>query len=216
MKRLLSVLALVFTAILALSGCVNMNAEVNVTGADQANGALELTTHQENLQGQKFEDVLATQMNADELQSILRDQWSYTTIDDGENVGLRFETVGKMSFVQLQDAFKLFGFPISLTDRGGEFEFSMPGAGEVAVNEQFTEAKMNVSFPGKVLSHSSGEVEHHTVSFDMIAGADEYQATGAANYAMFYSMVFGGALLLLVLIFALAFAPKATKEQTGH
>ncbi|PQZ96645.1 hypothetical protein CQ017_16725 [Arthrobacter sp. MYb224] len=216
MKRLLGVLALVFTAILALSGCVNMNAEVNVTGADQATGALQVTTHQENLQGQPFEDVLASQLNTDELDQILGEQWSYTTVDDGENVGLRFETVGKMNFVQLQDAFSTFGFPISLTDKGGEFEFSMPGAGEVVVNEQFTEANLVVSFPGKVVSHSAGEVEHHSVAFDMMAGAEEYKATGSANYALFYSMIFGGALLVLVLIIALAFAPKGAKDPSGH
>lgn len=216
MKRLLGVLALVFTAMLALSGCVNMNAEVNVTGADQATGALQLTTHQENLQGQKFEDVLATQMNTDELDNILGGQWSYTTIDDGENVGLRFETISKMNFVQLQDAFMLFGFPITLSDQDGEFGFSMPGAGEVAVNEQFTEANLQVSFPGKVLTHSAGEVDHHTVTFDMIAGANEYKATGAANYTMFYSLVFGGALLVLAMILVFAFAPKSAKDSAAH
>jgi hypothetical protein len=58
-------------------------------------------------------------------------------------------------------------------------------------------------------------IEGHTVTFDMVQGATEYEATGKANYALFYSVVFGGALLVLTLIIVLAMAPKA-KDTAAH
>ena len=116
-----------------------------------------------------------------------------------------------MTYVQLADAFSLFGFEINLSDDGQEYTFSMPGD-KAAVDSSFTEANLHVTFPGAVTSHTPGTVEHHTVTFDMIQGAAAYEATGKVNHAMFYSAVFGGALLVLSLVFVAAFAPKAAKE----
>lgn len=211
MKRIMSVIALAFAAVLALSGCVNMNAEVDILGKDKVAGAMQLTLHKSTLNGVSFEEVLNSQIDIEAMEQQLGDKWSYSNVDDGENVGLRFETTSPMTYVQLADAFSLFGFEINLSDDGKEYTFSMPGD-KAAVDSSFTEANLHVTFPGAVTSHTPGTVEHHTVTFDMIQGAAAYEATGKVNHAMFYSAVFGGALLVLSLVFVAAFAPKAAKE----
>ncbi|MBF6670954.1 MULTISPECIES: LppM family (lipo)protein [Glutamicibacter] len=211
MKRLLSVIALVFTAVLALSGCVNMNAEVNVQGQDKTTGAVEVTMNKENLQGMSLDELLASQVDTAAMEQQIGGKWTYSKIEEGENVGLRFETDGVKTYTQLKDAFKVFGFEINLADDGKEVTFSMPGD-KAAVDSSFTEANLHVNFPGEVTSHAPGEVEHHTVTFDMIQGAPVYQATGKFDHSLFYSAIFGGAILVLTLVFVLAFAPKGAKE----
>jgi len=210
-KRLLSVIALVFTAVLALSGCVNMNAEVNVQGQNKTTGVVEVTLNKENLQGMSLDELLATQVDTEAMEKELDGKWTYSKINEGENVGLRFETDGVKTYTQLKDAFKVFGFEINLADDGQEVTFSMPGD-KATVDSSFTEANLLVNFPGEVTSHTPGEVEHHTVTFDMIKGAQVYQATGKFDHSLFYSSIFGGALLVLTLVFVLAFAPKGVKE----
>ena len=200
MKRFMSVIALAFAAVLALSGCVNMNAEVNVLGKDKVAGAMQLTLHKSTLNGVTFEEVLNSQIDVAAMEEQLGDQWSYSKVDDGENVGLRFETTSPMTYVQLADAFSLFGFEINLSDDGKEYTFSMPGD-KAAVDSSFTEANLHVTFPGAVTSHSPGTAQHHTVTFDMIEGAASYQATGKVDHTMFYAAVFGGALLVLTFVF---------------
>ncbi len=212
MKRFMSVIALAFAAVLALSGCVNMNAEVNVLGKDKVAGAMQLTLHKSTLNGVSFEEVLESQIDIEMMEQQLGDQWSYSNIDDGENVGLRFETTSPMTYVQLADAFRVFGFEINLGDDGKEYSFSMPGD-KATVDSSFTEANLHVTFPGAVTSHTPGTVEHHTVTFDMIKGAATYQATAKVDHTMFYSAVFGGALLVLTFVFVAAFAPKGDKES---
>ena len=44
------------------------------------------------LQGLDFQDLLATQVNMDQLNSQLAGVWTTTDIDDGTNVGLAFTT----------------------------------------------------------------------------------------------------------------------------
>ncbi|MFJ2619151.1 LppM family (lipo)protein [Glutamicibacter sp. NPDC087344] len=212
MKRLFSVIALAFAAVLALSGCVNMNAEVSIQGDDKATGTVEVTMEKEALQGLEFKDVLASQVNMDELNTQLAGVWNTTEIDNAENVGLSFTTAKTMSFTELADAFSVFGFPITLSSNGQEFSFSMPGSGQTAVDSSFTEANFAVSFPGAVVSTSGGTVDHHTVTFDLVQGAETYQATGKVDYSLIYSVIFGGALLILTLVFVLAFSPRAVKE----
>ncbi|GAA1415680.1 hypothetical protein AUR04nite_21770 [Glutamicibacter uratoxydans] len=212
MKKIFSVIALFFTAILALSGCVNMNVGVDIQGTDKVTGSVEVTTAKESLQGLDFKDLMAQQVDMSKLDSMLAGQWTYTEVNDGENVGIRFDTAKTMNYTELADAFSVFNIPVTVTDNGKEFTFTMPGSGQTAVDSSFTEAKVAVSFPGSVVSHSAGEVEHNTVTFDLIEGAEVYTATGKANHALFYSIVFGGALLVLTFVFAGAFAPKANKD----
>lgn len=211
MKRLLSVIALAFAAVLALSGCVNMNAEVNVEGKNKTTGAVQVTMNQENLQGMSLDQLLETQVDLEAMEMQLGDQWTYSKVDDGENVGLRFETAGTLTYSELSDAFSVFGFVVNVADDGKEYTFSMPGD-KAAVDSSFTEANLHVNFPSTVTSHTPGEVDHHTVTFDMIQGAPVYQATGKVDHSMFYSALFGGALLVLTLVFVIAFVPKAPKE----
>lgn len=213
MKKIFSVIALFFTAILALSGCVSMNVGVDILGAEQTTGTIEVTTDAKSLpQGTNFKEVLASQIDLAAVDAKLGGQWNYTEVNDGQNVGLRFETAKTMNYTELADAFSVFNIPVTVSDNGKEFSFSMPGSGQTAVDSSFTEANVAVTFPGSVTSHSAGEVEHNTVTFDLIKGAEVYQATGNFNYSLFYSVIFGGALLVLTLVFTLAFAPKAAKE----
>ncbi|MFR0636847.1 LppM family (lipo)protein [Glutamicibacter soli] len=213
MKRLISVIALAFAAVLALSGCVSMNAGVSIQGDDKATGTVEVTMKKDALQGLDFQDLLATQVNMDQLNSQLAGVWTTTDIDDGTNVGLAFTTAKTMTFTELADAFTVFGFPVAISGNGQEFSFSMPGTGQTAVDSSFTEANFAVTFPGAIVSTTAGEVDHHTVTFDLIQGAETYQATGKADFSLFYSTIFGGALLVLTLVFVLAFSPKAAKES---
>ncbi|WP_313811793.1 LppM family (lipo)protein [Glutamicibacter sp.] len=212
MKKIFSVIALFFTAILALSGCVNMNVGVDIKGEDKVTGTVEVTTAKQSLQGMDFKELMAQQVDMSKLDSMLADQWTYTEVEEGDKVGIRFETAKTMTYSELADAFSVFNIPVTVTDNGKEFTFTMPGSGQTAVDSSFTEAKVAVTFPGAVVSHSAGEVEHNTVTFDLIEGADVYTATGEANHSLYYSILFGGALLVLSLVFTLAFAPKAQKE----
>ena len=212
MKKILSVIALAFAAMLAMAGCVNVNADINVKGIDKATGAVDVTMNKQNLNGMSFEDALAQGIDMDELKSQLGDDWSTSEITEGENVGLHFETTGTMTYQELQDAFAVFGIPFELKDNNQEFTFTMPGTDAGSVSSEFTEAKVNVTFPGGVESQVNGETDHHTVTFDLIKGAEKFQAVGKVDNTMFYTLVIGGALLVLTLIVVGAFAPKGVKE----
>lgn len=217
MKKLVGVLAMMFTAMLALAGCVDMSAHVTVEGEDKARGAVEVTMDASMLQGVSLEDALASQVDTAELQQITGENWTYSQIDDGQRAGLLFETVDSMNFVQLQDAFQSFELPITLTNTAEGFAFSMPGNAPGSTEAGAGTASMAVTFPGAVTSASqTGVIEGTTVTFDMIQGAEVYEATGKANHALFYSVIFGGALLLLALIIAIAMAPKAAKDEAHH
>ncbi|WP_159614819.1 hypothetical protein [Glutamicibacter sp. JC586] len=211
MKKLFSVIALVFTAILALSGCVNMNAEINVEGQNKASGVVQVGINKENLQGQSIDQVMPSIVDVAAMEKQIDGQWTYEKFDDGENVGLRFDTEGAMTYTQLADAFKIFGFQFALADDGKEVTFSMPGD-KAKVDQNFTEANVAVKFPGQVTSHAPGVVDGHTVTFDLTKGASVYQATGTFDHTMLYSLIFGGALLVLAFVFVFAFAPKGVKE----
>jgi len=206
-----------FTAMLALAGCMNMDAEVNIEGDDSARGAVEVTVDSALLQGASLDEVLATQLDTQQLQALTGDDWNYTQVDHGDTVGLRFETVDSMNFVQLQDAFQRFELPVSLNTTEDGYSFSMPGNAPATTEAGGGTATMTVTFPGAVTSASdTGVVEGHSVSFNLIQGAETYHATGAQNHALFYSIVFGGALLVLTLIIVLALSPKAVKENARH
>lgn len=211
MKKLFSVIALAFATVLALSGCVNMNAEINVAGQNKASGAVQVTVNKENLQGQSLDQVLASTVDIAAMEKEIDGAWTYEKIDDGENVGLRFETEESLTYTQLADAFKIFGFQFALADDGKEVTFSMPGD-KAQVDQNFTEANVAVKFPGQVTSNSPGVVDGHTVTFDLTKGASVYQATGTFDHSLLYSAIFGAALLVLALIFVIAFAPKGVKE----
>ncbi|TAP25585.1 MULTISPECIES: DUF3153 domain-containing protein [Micrococcaceae] len=212
MKKVFSVIALVFTAVLALSGCVNMNAEINVVGQDKTTGVVEVTINKENLQGQSLDEVLAATVDTAAMEKEIEGQWTYSKVEEGENVGLRFETDGTKTYTQLADAFKIFGFQFGLADDGKEVTFSMPGD-KATVDQNFTEANLEVNFPGEVTSNGPGVVHGKAVTFDLVKGAEVYQATGKFDHSLLYSLVFGGALLVLSLIFVVVFAPKGVKES---
>lgn len=212
MKRLLSVVALAFTAILALAGCANMNLEVHVSGPDKASGAVEVTASQAALQGMSLDDLIAQQGGSDALNKALAGQWTYSKIEDGQSVGVRFETAETMTYQELEDAFALFGISFDLNDDGQVVNYSMDSiAGQL--DASYEEATMSVTFPSTITAHSAGTVEHHTVDFDLKQIQEPMSASGKFDSSMFYSIIFGGALLVLTLVFVGAFAPKAKKES---
>lgn len=216
MKKLVGVLAMMFTAMLALAGCVNTDAHVTIEGQDKASGTVEVTTDRALLQGASLDDVLATKIDTRQLDQMAGENWTYEKIETQDRVGLRFNTVSSMNFVQLQDAFQGFELPVQLGATEDGFKFAMRGNAPGSTDPNAAKATMSVTFPGSVTSTTGpATIEGHTVTFDMVQGATEYEATGKANYALFYSVVFGGALLVLTLIIVLAMAPKA-KDTAAH
>ncbi|MCW4465368.1 hypothetical protein OK351_07620 [Glutamicibacter sp. MNS18] len=217
MKKLVGVLAMMFTAMLALAGCVDLSAHVTIEGEDKARGAVEVTMDASLLQGATLDEALGSQVDTAQLEQITGENWTYTQINDGVKAGLRFETVQAMNFIQLQDAFQSFELPISLANTAEGFAFSMPGNAPGSTEPGAGTASMSVTFPGHVTGASeTGVIEGSTVTFDMIQGAEVYEATGTTNNALFYSIVFGGALLVLTLVIAIAMAPKRVKDDAQH
>lgn len=217
MKKLVGVLAMMFAAMLALAGCVDMRAHVTIEGEDKARGAVDVTMDAALLQGASLEEALGSQIDTQELEQITGENWTYSQIDDGQRAGLRFETVDSMNFIQLQDAFASFELPITLSNTADGFAFSMPGNAPGSTEPGAGTASMAVTFPGSVSSASeTGVIDGTTVTFDMIQGAEVYEATGTANNALFYSIVFGGAILVLTLVIAISMAPKASKDEAAH
>lgn len=217
MKKLVGVLAMMFAAMLALAGCVDMSAHVTVEGEDKARGAVEVTMDAALLQGASLEEALGSQIDTQELEQITGENWTYTQINDGQKAGLRFETVSSMNFIQLQDAFASFELPIALSNTADGFAFSMPGNAPGSTEPGAGTASMAVTFPGSVSSTSqTGVIEGSTVTFDMIQGAESYEATGTTNNTMFFALLFGGALLVLSLVIAIAMSPKAVKDAVAH
>ncbi|MDR4533326.1 hypothetical protein [Glutamicibacter sp. PS] len=217
MKKILGTIMLAVLAALTMVGCANVDAQINIKNADSASAQVKVTADKSLVDGASFDELTTPSgVPLSQILTVEDDEWSIAKVDTPDEVGLEFSTIGTLNLVQLQDALSnLLGVDAQLVSEGEDIKFSMPGIADALGGGVLSSGHLSVTYSGHVVSHSAtGVQEHNTVTFDLLQPTAEYQVTGTASHALFYSAVFGGALLVLTFIFALAFAPKGVKEHT--
>ena len=190
MNKPMRTLALATVAVLALSGCIKMEVNLDLQSDDTIDGSMVFAV-QEGL-GEMLGDVegeggevpsdedAAREIFGEELDNDFANA-TEEPYNEGEWVGTRltFEGEALDSFSEESDGF-------TITRDGDDFVVAGPYEASAAEDEEAeqlfegAEMTMSITFPGEVSEHN-GTLEGTTVTWNLLDAPDELSARGAAS-----------------------------------
>ncbi|GAA1873800.1 hypothetical protein GCM10009715_20700 [Paeniglutamicibacter psychrophenolicus] len=215
MKKIVSVIGVMVALVLSLTGCMKMDVDLVVSSPEKASLNMVMAFDKKVVGDASVGEVLA-QMGTTEAEIFKNfpEEATKTPYDQDGFKGYRF-TINDKSLTEMGDLSGQLGPKVNIEFRGGQYYFSAQGlaGGDTST---LTESTMSVTFPGEVVSASSGaQIDGNTVSFDMrnSAGALTAVAKAKDNTPLYLSLGFG---VLALLGAVVAVATMRRTEATAH
>ena len=222
MKKVFTVIPLLFALLLTLTGCVKLNIDLVVHSAESADSSMVIAISREALGERSPEEMFALVGNGSDPFAGMPAAAVRTDYEDANYAGYRFAMTDQAPNAEFSRA--TGGWV--LEHRDGKFYFTADGAALGMQDQQarslYSEALMSVTFPGQVLEASQGAViEGNKATFNLLENPGLRMTAVAEDSAAGISWqmwVLAGAIILAGGIFALAVAlrppkpPAAAKE----
>lgn len=198
MKKIVSVIGVMVALVLSLTGCVKMDVDLAVSSPEKATLNMVVAVDKSKLGGQSFDQALAQAgMSEEALFQGFPEGITHAPYDRDGFQGFTITAADK-SLTEISDFSGQVGPKVAVEFRDGLYYFTGQSLGGNN-NATLTEAKMTVTFPGKVTEASAGgTIEGNTVTFDMRTAPGPLTAIAkeADNSAIYLSLAFGGLALL--------------------
>lgn len=217
MKKIVSVIGVMVALVLSLTGCMKMDVDLVVSSPEKASLSMVMAFDKQVVGDASVDEVLG-QMGAteEEIFKNFPEEAQKTPYDQDGFKGYLF-TVSDKSLTEMGDISGELGPKVNIEFRGGQYYFSAQGmAGSDA--STLTESTMTVTFPGEVVSASTGgQIDGKTVSFDMRSVPGEMTAVAKAkdNTPLYLSLGFG-VLALLGAVVAVATMRRTEETAPQH
>jgi hypothetical protein len=215
MKKIVSVIGVMVALVLSLTGCMKMDVDLVVSSPEKASLSMVMAFDKKVVGDASVGEVLG-QMGTteEELFKNFPEEATKTPYDQDGFKGYLF-TVNDKSLTEMGDLSGELGPKVDIEFRGGQYYFSAQGlaGGDTST---LTESTMTVTFPGDIVSASSGaQIDGNTVSFDMRTAAGEMTAVAKEkdNTPLYLSLGFG---VLALLGAVVAVAMMRRREETAH
>ena len=197
--RRIGIVALILPLVLALSSCIRMHQEINVSSQDKIEVKADFGVLKEQAGSGGIKDpngICQRGTSSTNLPGDLK-QEGY---QDDKYIGCRLSGTAKLSEVSY----------LSFDESSKQWTFHMPGGGtQGASASMFTDFEVKVSFPGKVLTASGkGEISGNTVTWKDpadLASSEGLKATASNDpdltwlWIVLGVVVVGGAVVAVIL-----------------
>ncbi|MDQ0094922.1 LppM family (lipo)protein [Paeniglutamicibacter psychrophenolicus] len=215
MKKIVSVIGVMVALVLSLTGCMKMDVDLVVSSPEKASLSMVMAFDKKVVGDASVAEVLGqVGTTEEELFKNFPEEATKTPYDQDGFKGYLF-TVNDKSLTEMGDLSGELGPKVNIEFRGGQYYFSAQGlaGGDTST---LTESTMTVTFPGEIVSASSGaQIDGNTVSFDMRTASGEMTAVAKEkdNTPLYLSLGFG---LLALLGAVVAVATMRRREETAH
>jgi hypothetical protein len=215
MKKIVSVIGVMVALVLSLTGCMKMDVDLVVSSPEKASLSMVMAFDKKVVGDASVGEVLGqVGTTEEELFKNFPEEATKTPYDQDGFKGYLF-TVNDKSLTEMGDLSGELGPKVDIEFRGGQYYFSAQGlaGGDTST---LTESTMTVTFPGDIVSASSGaQIDGNTVSFDMRTAAGEMTAVAKEkdNTPLYLSLGFG---VLALLGAVVAVAMMRRREETAH
>ena len=215
MKKIVSVIGVMVALVLSLTGCMKMDVDLVVSSPEKASLSMVMAFDKKVVGDASVAEVLGqVGTTEEELFKNFPEEATKTPYDQDGFKGYLF-TVNDKSLTEMGDLSGELGPKVDIEFRGGQYYFSAQGlaGGDTST---LTESTMTVTFPGEIVSASSGaQIDGNTVSFDMRTAAGEMTAVAKEkdNTPLYLSLGFG---VLALLGAVVAVAMMRRREETAH
>lgn len=215
MKKIVSVIGVMVALVLSLTGCMKMDVDLVVASPEKASLGMVMAFDTKVVGDASVGDVLAQMGTSEEdiFKSFPEDATKAPYDKDGFR-GYTFSVKDK-PLTEMSDISGELGPKLDIEYRGGQYYFSAHGLAGTDTST-LSESTMTVTFPGEVVSASSGgEIEGNTVTFDMRTTTGEMTAVAKAkdNTPLYLSLGFGALALLGAVV---AVSTMRRTEETEH
>ncbi len=215
MKKIVSVIGVMVALMLSLTGCIKMDVDLAVSSPEKASLNMVMAFDKKLVGDASVDEVLGQMgVSEEDIFKNFPEEARKTPYDQDGFKGYLF-TVNDKSLTEIGDISGQLGPKIDVEFRDDQYYFSAQGlaSGDTTT---VTEATMTVTFPGEVVSASTGaQINGNTVSFDMRNAAGELTAVAKPkdNTSLYLSLGFGALALLGAVV---AVATMRRSEETAH